>query len=331
MGKKFNQWLDEFVDNGANPKDVTNWPKNAGGGSYTAGNGITITDENVINADVKTVQVNHIEDLTNEQCEALNSADVVIENDAYIYIVTNKNASNLNLVLILNNEVDEVHYLKDADSWEYDSTTTSMLDEFKIVYLYDTAGDVNEEDIQKIIDGAFVMINETTMLLPVAIIDAHGSIICEYCSAVLDNEYKVCTITITSDTQASYTVNTETIGGGSSAHYAYLKCYDRDGNHHDLTFLCENASISTYDELAKYLINYGFTEGEISSGEYSNIGLPVTDTGYHPVFSMQASANTSSGETSYDIYCYELVISSGEIIRNEIYIDSNNDFSIYHI
>ena len=31
MGKKFNQWLDEFVNNGANPKDVTNWPEEAGG------------------------------------------------------------------------------------------------------------------------------------------------------------------------------------------------------------------------------------------------------------------------------------------------------------
>lgn len=32
MAKKFNQWLDEFVENGADPKDVTNWPENAGGG-----------------------------------------------------------------------------------------------------------------------------------------------------------------------------------------------------------------------------------------------------------------------------------------------------------
>lgn len=32
MGKNFNQWLDEFVDNGADAKDVTNWPENGGGG-----------------------------------------------------------------------------------------------------------------------------------------------------------------------------------------------------------------------------------------------------------------------------------------------------------
>ena len=36
MGKKFNQWLDEFVEQGANPKDVTNWPEEAGGSTVVA-------------------------------------------------------------------------------------------------------------------------------------------------------------------------------------------------------------------------------------------------------------------------------------------------------
>ena len=35
MGKEFKDWVDEFVENGANPKDITNWPENAGGGSLT--------------------------------------------------------------------------------------------------------------------------------------------------------------------------------------------------------------------------------------------------------------------------------------------------------
>ena len=33
MVKNLEQWLDEFVDNGADAKDVTNWPENAGSGS----------------------------------------------------------------------------------------------------------------------------------------------------------------------------------------------------------------------------------------------------------------------------------------------------------
>lgn len=32
MAKTLNKWLDEFVENGANPSDVTGWPENAGGG-----------------------------------------------------------------------------------------------------------------------------------------------------------------------------------------------------------------------------------------------------------------------------------------------------------
>lgn len=38
MGKNFNQWLDEFVDNGADAKDVTNWPEEAGGGTTVVAN-----------------------------------------------------------------------------------------------------------------------------------------------------------------------------------------------------------------------------------------------------------------------------------------------------
>lgn len=38
MAKKLNQWLDEFVSNGADPSNVTNWPENAGG------DGVTNTD-----------------------------------------------------------------------------------------------------------------------------------------------------------------------------------------------------------------------------------------------------------------------------------------------
>ena len=33
MAKNLKQWLDEFVDNGADAKNVTNWPENAGGGT----------------------------------------------------------------------------------------------------------------------------------------------------------------------------------------------------------------------------------------------------------------------------------------------------------
>ena len=33
MAKEFKKWIDEFVENGADPADVTKWPENAGGGT----------------------------------------------------------------------------------------------------------------------------------------------------------------------------------------------------------------------------------------------------------------------------------------------------------
>ncbi len=32
MAKTLQKWLDEFVNNGADANDVTNWPENTGGG-----------------------------------------------------------------------------------------------------------------------------------------------------------------------------------------------------------------------------------------------------------------------------------------------------------
>lgn len=48
MPKQLTNWLDEFVENGADPSDVIDWPENTGGGtSYSAGNGITITNHTI--------------------------------------------------------------------------------------------------------------------------------------------------------------------------------------------------------------------------------------------------------------------------------------------
>ena len=364
MAKEFKDWVDEFVDNGANPKDVTNWPENAGGGSTVVANPTLVGTEatlrglQVDGAKYKVPQgpniitVAFIDRLTDEQCSSLRCGDIVIQDtfvnkEAFIVARVSPNSPKPTIILFHqepwgsgSNRIDcqSVVYQLDNEQWscvanEFFNLQTPL----NVVFLEDDSGNIPLVDFQTICEKGYCFIDGGTdgvMAICSGSTDYEGEPVPVLSTAVYQGKY----YTVTFEPVASeeeftfnYTVNTETIGGGSSAHYAYLKCYDRDGNRHDLTFLCENASISTYDELAKYLINYGFTEGEISSGEYSNIGLPVTDTGYHPVFSMQASANTSSGETTYNIYCYELVISSGEIIRNEIYIDSNNDFSIYHL
>lgn len=47
MAKEFKKWIDEFVENGANPADVTKWPSEAGGGeSPTGGASFQIINNN---------------------------------------------------------------------------------------------------------------------------------------------------------------------------------------------------------------------------------------------------------------------------------------------
>ena len=37
MAKEFKKWIDEFVENGADPADITKWPTEAGGGESPSG------------------------------------------------------------------------------------------------------------------------------------------------------------------------------------------------------------------------------------------------------------------------------------------------------
>ena len=46
MAKEFKKWIDEFVENGANPADVTKWPSEAGGESPAGGASFQIINNN---------------------------------------------------------------------------------------------------------------------------------------------------------------------------------------------------------------------------------------------------------------------------------------------
>lgn len=63
MPKQFTNWLDEFVQNGADKDNVPDWStQSGGGGSYTPGNGINIVG-NEISVDTQTIATK--EDLNN--------------------------------------------------------------------------------------------------------------------------------------------------------------------------------------------------------------------------------------------------------------------------
>lgn len=55
MSKQLNLWLDEFVENGADPKNVTDWPANGGSG----GSGITENSKIIVDFSQYSTSVNH--------------------------------------------------------------------------------------------------------------------------------------------------------------------------------------------------------------------------------------------------------------------------------
>ena len=101
----------------------------AGGGSgetYTAGNGIGITDENVINADIKVLETSNITGLTTEQCESLNVGDIVVKltsNQKHTYTVSYKEAGvGMCLTYVDASVIETVSYDCIEDNWVYNST-----------------------------------------------------------------------------------------------------------------------------------------------------------------------------------------------------------------
>lgn len=98
---------------------------------YTGGNGINITEENVINADVKVIETSNITGLTTEQCESLNVGDVVIKltsNQKHTYTVSYKeNNVGMCLTYVDASVSETVSYDCIEGNWVYNSTDVTEL------------------------------------------------------------------------------------------------------------------------------------------------------------------------------------------------------------
>lgn len=101
------------------------------GATYTAGNGIAITEENVINADVKVIETSNITGLTTEQCESLNVGDIVVKltsNQKHTYTVSYKEAGVSMCLTYVDASVSEtVSYDYTDGNWVYNSTDVTQL------------------------------------------------------------------------------------------------------------------------------------------------------------------------------------------------------------
>lgn len=112
-------------------KGITDDYTGGSGATYTAGNGIGITDENVINADIKVLEVANITGLTTEQCESLNVGDVVVKltsNQKHSYTVSYKEAGVGMCLTYVDASVSEtVSYDCVEGNWVYNSTDVTQL------------------------------------------------------------------------------------------------------------------------------------------------------------------------------------------------------------
>lgn len=122
MAKKLNDWLDEFVDNGAASNKVADWPEDyQGGNSYEPGNGINI-ENNTISIDEEVVPT--IEDLVtvvaNPEIGELDNP-IQLENlqvgENKYWIPTKTSDLNNDSEFITINDVPEVEGTNDGTNW----------------------------------------------------------------------------------------------------------------------------------------------------------------------------------------------------------------------
>lgn len=112
-------------------KGISDDYEGGSGATYTAGNGIGITDENVINADIKILEVSNITGLTTEQCESLNVGDVVVKltsNQKHTYTVSYKEAGvGMCLTYVDASTSETVSYDYTGGQWVYNSIDITPL------------------------------------------------------------------------------------------------------------------------------------------------------------------------------------------------------------
>ena len=132
MSKKFENWLDEFVQAGADPKDVTNWSQ---GGS---GSGIDITPF-VVMTETTPMYVDfskHAMSISREGHEAINSIanDVIASPYAYF--------NNFGIQIVPNESETQLIASIVGDYFNYQDISTSV-----VIYEGDVNSFVSTEDI----------------------------------------------------------------------------------------------------------------------------------------------------------------------------------------
>ena len=122
MSKQLNQWLDEFIENGADATDVGNWPKNAGGGNIDISPFVCFKAGVKITIDFKEGQYsfnNQIGEYPNglvaDEIDYVNGSGDPFKHDLGVILVINEARTQI------------VATLQDTGGWSYDTLSDSIV------------------------------------------------------------------------------------------------------------------------------------------------------------------------------------------------------------
>lgn len=309
------------------------------GTSYTAGNGITITDENVIDADVKVIRLREKPNfvrtyLTNEQCESLKIGDKVT--------YKNRDTVNTEWSYIVSVKTDQWMYLRHIDQyaiwcdaytkvdgiWQYDQeesvgNSMELARDEPVVNLVGTSGNIDDYNFGCIVEKGYCYIN-TDDVQKMAIVsgssDYEGDPVPILSTAVYQGKYYTVTFEPVEPQDPEgewtfdYTVNEVQAGGQQTINLADVEALTEDEFY---AIKAKDVRV-TYDDIDLLLSKWD------ESNDYPILTSAVCDNEYLQVTFSENEMAEADTEPTYSVVVEEISV-GGSV--NPIAFFSINDYS----
>lgn len=196
------------------------------GTSYTAGNGIEITNENVINADTKVVVYDDPTTISSDVLESLNVGDALNVNNTY-YFVTTKNQWNVEIINVGTYGVHIYSYVKDGEYYRFDyQDIRNFPAHDSSAYLEGDEGEIDWDIYDQIGYQAYCM-TDYGMAIPIGWDEETDTP--KLSTVVQDNKYYTVAFTYNEpeseeeDGTYSYVITEHTLGGNENVGIEYVE------------------------------------------------------------------------------------------------------------
>ena len=197
-----------------------------GGATYTAGNGIEITNENVINADTKVIVYNgDITSIPRRTLESLNFGDAINYRGSY-YVVSTKTDLDIKLTSVTPVNIVVYAYHKNGEHYKYSYMEEAQLPVYvDPAYLNADEGEIDGLNYDKIEYFGYCD-TEYGMAISIGLDEEKDTI--KLSTVVQDNKYYTVSFTFNEpeseeeEESYSYVITEHTLGGGSGIQYIQL-------------------------------------------------------------------------------------------------------------